>query len=378
MKEQSIYFKNLNALRFFAALVVLLSHVGQLTNILGYNAFFSSQFTPLITGETGVLLFFALSGFLITYLLLAEENVTGTISVKKFYIRRALRIWPLYFFTVALALFAYPFIEVLQFKGYSVNEIWLKLPLKILFYCLFMPAVVMDFLGFIPYATHTWTIGAEEQFYFIWPVLFKNFKNKIAVIIAVIIIYTVVYYALYFLPDKGKITAAFFLLWKRYPVNCMAIGGIYAYIIFAKNHVNISIQKILFSLWSQVLVYGLLMYFIITKAYFKYFNSEIYTILLGFLVCNMAANAKTIFNIENRLFNYLGKISFGLYMFHPVAIVCAIKTCVFFNLQQAVYLYIAAVIFTTLPAAASYHFFEIFFINKKGRHTLVASGNKAA
>ena len=57
-----------------------------------------------ILGRLGVVLFFVLSGFLISYLLFVEKKVTKTISVKKFYIRRILRIWPLYFLIILLAL----------------------------------------------------------------------------------------------------------------------------------------------------------------------------------------------------------------------------------------------------------------------------------
>ena len=56
-------------------------------------------------GGLGVIFFFVLSGFLITYLLLKEKEQTGTVNVKKFYARRVLRIWPLYFFIVLLGFF---------------------------------------------------------------------------------------------------------------------------------------------------------------------------------------------------------------------------------------------------------------------------------
>jgi peptidoglycan/LPS O-acetylase OafA/YrhL len=77
-----VYFPNLNGLRFFAAFSVMLYH------------FFGEG---LINGHYGVVLFFVLSGFLITYLLFEEKEKFGKIEIKKFYFRRILRIWPLYY-----------------------------------------------------------------------------------------------------------------------------------------------------------------------------------------------------------------------------------------------------------------------------------------
>ena len=67
----------------------------------------------------GVSIFFVLSGFLITYLLLTEKEKFKTISVKRFYIRRILRIWPLYYLVVILALYVFPHIKALDIPGWS-------------------------------------------------------------------------------------------------------------------------------------------------------------------------------------------------------------------------------------------------------------------
>ena len=86
------YIPELTGLRALAALMVFAGHAskdGLLPEFLGIS--YSMQ---------GVFLFFVLSGFLITYLLLKEEEITGTISIKDFYIRRVLRIWPLYFLII--------------------------------------------------------------------------------------------------------------------------------------------------------------------------------------------------------------------------------------------------------------------------------------
>ena len=91
-----VYFNNLDGLRFLAAFLVLLHHAQFFKDINSYPL--SSVFSIYLVeaGKMGVNLFFVLSGFLISYLLFTEKKETKTVSLKKFYIRRALRIWPLY------------------------------------------------------------------------------------------------------------------------------------------------------------------------------------------------------------------------------------------------------------------------------------------
>ena len=89
-----VYFPNLNALRFAAALMVIVYHLERLKMRYGLpNRAVKSVIETL--GPLGVVLFFVLSGFLITYLLLVEVRGTGTVNVRDFYLRRILRIWPL-------------------------------------------------------------------------------------------------------------------------------------------------------------------------------------------------------------------------------------------------------------------------------------------
>lgn len=92
-----LYFHNLDGLRFIAAFLVIASHCSTFRS--GYDAKLVNAFSSLygMMGELGVKIFFVLSGFLITFLLLRERETTGGISVRNFYLRRVLRIWPLYF-----------------------------------------------------------------------------------------------------------------------------------------------------------------------------------------------------------------------------------------------------------------------------------------
>src|SRR5688572_30760956 len=101
MAQAKVFFKGLNGLRFFAALAVIITHVELMKGVFGLPSYWQEPFF-FDLGGLGVYFFFVLSGFLITYLLLVERRQIGRISIKKFYVRRILRIWPLYYFIMVL------------------------------------------------------------------------------------------------------------------------------------------------------------------------------------------------------------------------------------------------------------------------------------
>ena len=140
MNKKQIFFPGLNGLRFFAALFVLITHLELFKHLNGFPDIWNN---PLILsfGSIGVDLFFVLSGFLITYLLLAEKGATGDISLKQFYIRRMLRIWPLYFFIVFLTFLIMPLFPLFPFsQGVKSNYFQ-----KVTLYIFMLPNVALAF-----------------------------------------------------------------------------------------------------------------------------------------------------------------------------------------------------------------------------------------
>ena len=109
--KKGIFFKGLNELRAIAALAVVFHHI---ESYKSEDSLASVIHIPQLSyfvsnlGNHGVHLFFVLSGFLITYLLFVEQERFGKINVKDFYIRRVLRIWPLYYLIVFLSFFIVP------------------------------------------------------------------------------------------------------------------------------------------------------------------------------------------------------------------------------------------------------------------------------
>lgn len=96
------YFKNLDTLRALAAIIVVIGHVEFFKKNNSIPNLIESDFIIFPNGHLAVVLFFVLSGFLITYLLTIEKE-SGSISFKKFYMRRILRIWPLYYLIIFLS-----------------------------------------------------------------------------------------------------------------------------------------------------------------------------------------------------------------------------------------------------------------------------------
>ena len=101
--------KGFDGLRALSVIFVILTHLG-IYGVAASNGWLSDRVAPIIGGTTGVQIFFVLSGYLITSLLIHEHKATGSISLKGFYIRRAFRILPLYFLCVLLTWFVDVFV----------------------------------------------------------------------------------------------------------------------------------------------------------------------------------------------------------------------------------------------------------------------------
>ena len=159
------YFKNLNGLRFIAAFLVIIHHIEQFKNLWNIpNFYYKSSIKSL--GDVGVTVFFVLSGFLITYILLKEKHKTGTINIISFYIKRILRIWPLYFLLMILGLFVFNKLPFANTEDLYVNfhEFFY---IKLILYIFILPNIVLQLFGAVPLISQLWSIGIEEQFYLI-------------------------------------------------------------------------------------------------------------------------------------------------------------------------------------------------------------------
>jgi peptidoglycan/LPS O-acetylase OafA/YrhL len=375
MEKQKIYFQNLNGLRFIAAFLVIIHHIEQIKSISNIENYWGEIPFIGIIGKLGVVLFFVLSGFLITYLLLAEEYSFQKISIRKFYMRRILRIWPLYFYIIILAFLVLPNIDIFVLPNFGKDVIYSNLFLKLFLYAIFFPNLVLSLLGIVPYASHTWSIGTEEQYYLVWPVILKYFKKHRIVLMILIIVFYLVFRLFLnthysnFIPYKNILVA----FWNTFSIDCMAIGGLFAILLFQKN-------KLLKLIQNNILFYSTIIFTILLMlkgVYVPYFHYEFYSVLFGIIILNFATNDTIQISLENRLFNYLGNISYGLYMYHPIGIVLGLAISTSIGLTTNWLIYPLSFTLTIIIAGLSYKYFESFFLKFKDKFSIVLSGNRA-
>lgn len=311
------WFPGLHGLRFFAAMAVAVSHVELLKQ---YNGLPNIADRPAIyeLGRLSVTLFFVLSGFLITYLLLAEKNETNTIAVKQFYIRRILRIWPLYFLLVGLAFFVFPHIDALRLPGHGNMNFGWTLPL----FLLFLPQLALSIFEPVPYAEPAWSIGVEEQFYLLWPLLMRRFRSFVTLAVVVIVAILAARYGALWIAQANRADDEALRVWNGVinyfyftRTECMAIGGLFAWAAFEKKFTAILHSRI-----TQVIVYALTAYLFITDAHKPIFSYGWAALCFGVLIFNVATNPKSLLRFPAKPFDFLGNISFSIYMFHEVAI----------------------------------------------------------
>ncbi|MFN6037783.1 MAG: acyltransferase family protein, partial [Bacteroidota bacterium] len=171
MNEGKPYFIGLDVLRLFAALFVLFWH-------LQTHYWLKLPFTFHFNGSLGsmaVSFFFVLSSFLLTYLLFVESKNKNRISISKFYIRRVIRIWPLYFLSLIFAFWIYPFALKIT-TGYQIVE----RASAVRYFTFLSNYDVAYFSGPVNrmLGVH-WSLAVEEQFYLILPLIFFVFHKYI-------------------------------------------------------------------------------------------------------------------------------------------------------------------------------------------------------
>lgn len=379
-EEKHIYFSGLNGLRFFAAIAVVITHIELIKYQAGFSEVWKNNLLVFELGSLGVIFFFVLSGFLITYLLLQEKSVTQTVAVKKFYLRRILRIWPLYYLIVLLGFLVLPNIHFID-NPYLNKFLDANFGPNFILYLLFLPNLAFATYAAVPHIGQTWSIGVEEQFYLLWPLIVKHSKNILKALLLVIgILITLKVVVLILcrqMPDNAalKIIKPFLAMTK---MESMAIGGIGAYYLFSGN------QKIKW-LYNN----GLMFLSIIMIVVLVYFTPGIvqdaiylvYSVLFLIIILNVSSNPNCIFKLENRVFKVLGNISYGLYMYHLIVIAFVFATLKQLGMEindgisSQVIVYASVISGTILLAWISYTYFEKWFLKLKHQFTIIKSGS---
>jgi peptidoglycan/LPS O-acetylase OafA/YrhL len=361
-RRATYYRPELDALRFFSFFCVFLHH-GPDFNFQVHAATWKiavGEFYSLVRAATGfgMSMFFLLSSFLITELLLREKEKYGNVHLKAFYARRVLRIWPLYYLGVFLAVLL----------GHFLTDYWMP-HIQIVAYLLF----VVAWFGpdhYTPFRV-LWSIGVEEQYYLLSPLAAKLGGRRFIQwgSYAVILLSFAVMVAF---------TGARLQLWYNPLVEFLffAVGGLVALTLHdrhlqASSRVRVLLFGLGFASWLASQAYGHISSSVTPPTAFQ--NCLGYALDAGGTVLIFLA----FFGAPRRYFPkwilYLGKISYGLYVFH-LAVMELVKRALPQPGYQALWtgsVLAVSLLLTIGIASISYHYFEKPFLRLKARFELV-------
>jgi peptidoglycan/LPS O-acetylase OafA/YrhL len=365
------YRPELDGLRFFAFFAVYVEHtvnfgVGEhhhLPNWVG------DLFTTIGTAGTfGVDLFFVLSSYLITELLLRERTLKGFLDVKAFYVRRILRIWPLYFLFLFVA-YAITFVvssegltwkHLLGFTFFAGNWVYFLMPVTTI-------------------AGPLWSVSLEEQFYLIWPwVIRRSTPKRLALsALGLMLVAAAVTLAMgIWHPDVDWVSKNSFTR-----VDGIATGALLAVLLHGRTPQLGEGARIALLLASVVVLLWV-------ARNFGLFSLPVPLLQLvtgwplAALACGaivfavMGSKGRWSSVLRSAPIIYLGRISYGLYVYHELLLKLGDRIFPQHSSSPSQMIaYWAFGLITTLPvAAASYRWIEMPFLRlKRKRYTVVES-----
>lgn len=291
----TLYYSRLDTLRFIAFFLVFWQHgfAPVFNSISFFNPETVRAFT--MTGGHGVHIFFVLSGFLITLLLLKEYQFNGRISIRNFYIRRTLRIWPLYYLVMITGIFILPkFFDTIQFCGSPLYSL-----------------AFLNNFDVHPECTTSvgmaWSVAIEEQFYLVWPLIFILLIRKPTILfifcfllLGLSLWYNYVYPISAYFHTFGNII---YLM-----TGCMGA------ILFVKKNEFFTNKK-----WMNkgAFLLSVMLIFVLVAMRISY-TEFILPIIFIYIVIYLVVKEDHSKRIN--IFSRLGKYTYGMYMYHPALI----------------------------------------------------------
>jgi peptidoglycan/LPS O-acetylase OafA/YrhL len=343
-------FGSLDGLRALSVAAVIWHHSG--------SGFVASEWAQ--HGHHGVTLFFAISGFLITTLLLRERDRHGAIDLRAFYIRRALRIFPLYYAVLLIyvvLVFALErhskvgqdfFSNLVYFATYTSNW-FVALDGRVIFY-------------------FSWSLAAEEQFYLVWPPLMKRLGTRgraLAVVLTVIVVIALLDVLLpRWLPASP---AAQTVLDVVHNIPLAIIVGVAAALLlhhpkgFARCWTWLAGSRWHCLLWLVLSVAAAL------TPGAPWFTIHVALAMLVVACCMREDHALAPL-LQLPVLAYLGTISYGLYLLHMLCKNFVGKVFAFAGVELGAFTsFLATLLLSIVVAGLSYRYFESRFLRLKGR-----------
>ncbi len=363
MLQEKKYYPQLDAIRGISVLAVFFFHAYKPTK----TGFFFQDILCFLFSQMGIGLdvFFILSSFLLTYLGIKEYRANGYFSLKKYFIRRILRIWPLYFLFMFFSFIVLPIVA----EHYGLR---ITLPPAI-WYLLFISNFYLE--GHVFFLRLLWTLSIEEQFYIIWGICLFFFQKKIKVIIFFLGIVSILFN---FIAALNNISIYFNTI--TYLVDMM-FGAFAAYSILQNNSLVSFVKKIngIKSIYFYLFLPFLFIIYYFGDIFLEGISNNLLAVCFKFLfifytsllILDQMVNESRLVNFAKyKYLAYIGKISYGLYCFHGLII--TLGTIIFSKLPFYFHPLIKAFLIlaiTFVLASISYKFIEKPFLSLKGKLT---------
>jgi peptidoglycan/LPS O-acetylase OafA/YrhL len=371
---ERIYFPELDGLRFIAFLMVFLFHGGLPERMVAQAIGRTAARAFRENGGYGVQLFFILSGYLITTLLLREEARYGRVALRAFWVRRILRIWPLYYLLILIGFFIVPGLD--GQLGTTVHRDLLQTH--------FLP-----FLGFLgnwsmalikpapDWLSVLWSVCVEEQFYLVVPLFIALVAPRFRRPIVLALIAGAI-------AMRGwcahRSSSQLLIVYNTFAQFDTLLSGVLLAMVLGWDRERAVLTRCLRWLqWPLYLVFGWIMTWPHlghgTNAHRTFDFVWVWLCGVGVVMVAVWGRGWLRALLSYSRFVWLGKISYGLYMYHEVALWARDRLSPrlpwFANKEELMSL--AALVLTILLAAASYYGYERRFLQLKRAWTRVPS-----
>lgn len=384
---KKFHLPQLDGLRFFAFFLVFVHHFNPLpiSTKASHHLMWIIENKLFVYGWIGVDIFLCLSSFLLTSLIIMEYKNTGSFSIKNFLIRRMLRIWPLYYLILFLGFAFFPLFNYnLVSPHFHTPEYHIYLKQHLLPFILFMGnfsyAYFLSSLTVI--IAPLWSISLEEQFYLLCPLILlillpKNKKWFIGFCITMILISLAVRF--YIITNSIPYPTVWVFSLAR--LEPFALGALLSFFYVNNSFKTSSLYALMAFLFSALLLKCLTSSnYTFASTWWYLFGIDLACLLLIYAVIQ-SKTLSMLFSIK--IISWLGKISFGLYVFHKIVIyfMAILVLPYFYNILKITehpilfywFSFITTLIGSILLAALSYYSFEKYFLTLKKKYTAVSS-----
>ena len=321
MSKKTKYLPSIDSLRAIAVIAVIIYHI-------------DANYLP--GGFLGVDLFFVLSGYLISSLIIKEYKSTGTVNLYNFYVRRARRLLPAVYFMITVIL-----IIITLFNGVLLKKSYLDALFGYIYssnwWYIFHKLDYFDSFGSQSPFKHLWSLAIEEQFYMFFPLIFLIFnrkskanngnnklnKNFIYVVLSLILVSLIAHILLFDINNINRIyfgtdTRAFSLL--------VGVVGAILYPMDKLSERTTKKDNITYSIVSLVSILVLIGIMITTSEYntWLYRGGFLLVAIIGLIIIISSGRQYTIMSklLSFKPFVFIGKISYSLYLWHfPILVV---------------------------------------------------------